>query len=175
MDKNQSKRKSVNKSNKKMENKTNQKTENKSENKPNKNSSNSSTGKLSNKSDNKLDNNISVKKSANQSKISNQIINKSDIESDKQSDNQSQAIQINEEAKTYFQTKAEEEESPIELEVTTNIRYYNLELVFNSFYPIDSLPIAKDISKEERVFKKIKDQSFTYGEIVNKIYNNYIN
>lgn len=162
MDKNQSNKKSVNK--------TNKKTEIKSNDKPNKNSSNSQTNKLSNKSENKSD-----KQSVNQSKISNQIINKSDIESDKQSDNQSQVIQINEEAKNYFKSQLEEEDNPIELEITTNIRYYNLEIVFNSFYPVDSLPIAKDISKEERVFKKIKDPSFTYGEVVIQIYNNYIN
>ena len=54
----------------------------------------------------------------------------------------------------------------------TNIRYYNLENIFNSFYPADSLPIAKNIAREERLNKKIKDQSFTYGEIVNKIFFN---
>ena len=54
--------------------------------------------------------------------------------------------------------------------MNTNIRYYNLENIFNTFYPIDSLPIAKEVSKEERRYKKIKDPSFTYGEIVYKIF-----
>ena len=72
---------------------------------------------------------------------------------------------INEEAKKYF-TIDVKEENPIILDKWTNIRYYNLELIFNSFYPLTSLGIAKNASKEERIAKKIKDNSFTYGEIV---------
>lgn len=94
-------------------------------------------------------------------------------QSNKQSENQvhnqilDQEISVNEEAKRYFDNRVDDEENPIQLGITTNIRYYNLENVFNSFYPVDSLPIAKNISREERINKKLKDPSFTYGEIVN--------
>ena len=75
---------------------------------------------------------------------------------------------INEEAMKYF-TIDLKEENPIILDKWTNIRYYNLQLIFDSFYPLTSLNIAKNTSKEERIAKKIKDTSFTYGEIVNLI------
>ena len=74
---------------------------------------------------------------------------------------------INEEAMKYF-TIDIKEENPIILDKWTNIRYYNLQLIFDSFYPLTSLSIAKNTSKEERIAKKIKDTSFTYGEIVYK-------
>ena len=74
---------------------------------------------------------------------------------------------INEEAMKYF-TLNLKEENPIILDKWTNIRYYNLELILDSFYPLTSLAIAKNTSKEERIAKKIKDNSFTYGEIVFK-------
>ena len=74
---------------------------------------------------------------------------------------------INDEAMKYF-TLNLKEENPIILDKWTNIRYYNLELIFDSFYPLTSLAIAKNTSKEERIAKKIKDNSFTYGEIVFK-------
>ena len=74
---------------------------------------------------------------------------------------------INEEAMKYF-TLNLKEENPIILDKWTNISYYNLELIFDSFYPLTSLAIAKNTSKEERIAKKIKDNSFTYGEIVFK-------
>ena len=74
---------------------------------------------------------------------------------------------INEEAMKYF-TLNLKEENPIILDKWTNIRYYNLELIFDSFYPLTSLAIAKNTSKEERIAKIIKDNSFTYGEIVFK-------
>ena len=74
---------------------------------------------------------------------------------------------INEEAMKYF-TIDLKEENPIILDKWTNIRYYNLQLIFDSFYPLTSLAIAKNTSKEERIAKKIKDTSFTYGEIVIK-------
>ena len=75
---------------------------------------------------------------------------------------------INEEAMKYF-TLNLKEENPIILDKWTNIRYYNLELIFDTFYPLTSLAIAKNTSKEERIARKIKDKSFTYGEIVFKI------
>ena len=76
---------------------------------------------------------------------------------------------INEEAKKYFVLNLKED-NPIILDKWTNIRYYNLELIFGSFYPLTSLAIAKNTSKEERIARKIKDKSFTYGEIVFKIF-----
>ena len=77
--------------------------------------------------------------------------------------------EINEEAMRYF-TIDLKEDNPIILDKWTNIRYYNLQLIFDSFYPLTSLAIAKNTSKEERIAKKIKDTSFTYGEIVYKSY-----
>ena len=76
---------------------------------------------------------------------------------------------INEDANKYF-TKDLNEENPILLDKLANIRYYNLEIIFDSFYPLTSLAIAKNTSKEERIARKIKDKSFTYGEIVFKIF-----
>ena len=75
---------------------------------------------------------------------------------------------INEEAKKYFVINLKEDNLII-LDKWTNIRYYNLELIFDTFYPLTSLAIAKNTSKEERIARKIKDKSFTYGEIVFKI------
>ena len=79
---------------------------------------------------------------------------------------------INEEAKKYFVINLKED-NPIILDKWTNIRYYNLELIFDTFYPLTSLAIAKNTSKEERIARKIKDKSFTYGEIVFKIILNF--
>lgn len=70
------------------------------------------------------------------------------------------------EAKTYFDCKSPEEDCPIRFPEETSIRYYKLEKIFNSFFPADSLSLAKEKSKEERETKNIKDSSFTYGEIV---------
>ena len=94
------------------------------------------------------------------------LVNEPIKEEKKESSKNSIIININDEAKTYFNGIAPEEEYPIILDVNTNIRYYNLENIFNTFYPADSLNIAKDISREERIRRKIKDPSFTYGEIV---------
>ena len=55
---------------------------------------------------------------------------------------------------------------PIKIEKETNIKYYNLEKIFNTFYSENSLSIAKDKSREERENKGITDNSFVYGEIV---------
>ena len=74
---------------------------------------------------------------------------------------------VNEDAKKYFVVDLKEENPKI-FNKWTNIRYYNLELIFDSFYPLTSLAIAKNTSKEERIARKIKDKSFTYGEIVFK-------
>lgn len=59
-----------------------------------------------------------------------------------------------------------EEEMPIVLSSKLNKKYYNLELIYNSFYPKNSISIAKEKSKEERDNKAINDDSFVYGEIV---------
>ena len=72
----------------------------------------------------------------------------------------------NQDAANYFTNRTEEEESPIVIDPETNIKYFQLEQIFNSFFPNDSLSIAKEKSKEERDSKRINDSSFTYGEIV---------
>lgn len=74
-------------------------------------------------------------------------------------------ISIEEEAKHYFDPR-DQEDSPLTLDESTNIRYYNLEMLFNTFYPSNSLTIAKQKSKEEREQKHLTDPCFTYGEIV---------
>ena len=66
----------------------------------------------------------------------------------------------------YFLSRTEEEENPIIIDEETSTKYYNLEVLFNSFFPNDSLSIAKEKSKEERDSKRINDPSFTYGEVV---------
>ena len=79
-----------------------------------------------------------------------------------------------EEGANYFlnQSKGEsKEESPIIVEPETCIRYFDLEKVFDSFFPERSLSLAKEKSTEERDSKHINDSSFTYGEVViKKIY-----
>jgi hypothetical protein len=70
------------------------------------------------------------------------------------------------EAENYFASRTEEEECPIVIDQETSIKYYRLEQLFNSFFPSDSLSIAKEKSKEERDSKRINDSTFTYGEIV---------
>ena len=70
------------------------------------------------------------------------------------------------EAETYFNPQTSEEDMRIKIEKETNIKYYNLEKIFNTFYSENSLSIAKDKSREERENKGITDNSFVYGEIV---------
>lgn len=72
-------------------------------------------------------------------------------------------------AENYFGKQSEEEEEPFEPEVQTSIRYYNLEQIFNTFFPDDSLYIGKTKSKKERESKKIEDSNYTYGEVVTNI------
>lgn len=182
-------KKSMNKPEKLTLNKSNKKSINKSQNEPINKSSNLSSNKIINKSfmhsnnkdgikivhkqENKKDksNNPIIKKGTDFKQSIYQSRNQSDNQSinasNKESKNNSETININDEAKTYFNCIIAGEENPITLDINTNIRYYNLENVFNSFYPVDSLQIAKEISKEERLIKKLKDPSFTYGEIVN--------
>ena len=52
------------------------------------------------------------------------------------------------EAENYFASRTEEEECPIVIDQETSIKYYRLEQLFNSFFPSDSLSIAKEKSKE---------------------------
>ena len=75
---------------------------------------------------------------------------------------------MKQEGSNYFENRSteEEEENPIMVEEETAKRYYALEEVFNSFFPDNSLSIAKSKSIEERDSKHINDSSFTYGEIV---------
>jgi len=75
------------------------------------------------------------------------------------------------EAASYFNSRTEDEETPVIIDQEASIKYYQLEQLFNSFFPNDSLSIAKEKSKEERDSKRINDSSFTYGEIVKHILN----
>lgn len=86
-----------------------------------------------------------------------------------ETENNPPIINIEDVAKSYFESKSNQEDIPIQLNPQTNIRYYNLEILFNIFYPEDSLNIAKDYSKKEREEKKILDTSLTYSETVCKI------
>ena len=70
------------------------------------------------------------------------------------------------EAENYFSSRTEDEENPIIIDQETSIKYFRLEQLFNSFFPDDSLSIAKEKSKEERDTKRINDSAFTYGEAV---------
>ena len=74
-------------------------------------------------------------------------------------------------------TEGGNEENPIVIEPNTAIRYFNLEKIFNTFFPEGSLSLAKGKSTEERDSKHINDSSFTYGEVViiNNIYFFYNN
>ena len=70
------------------------------------------------------------------------------------------------EGSNYFASREKEEDYPIKINKESSIKCYNLEKIFNYFFPDDSLSIAKSKSLEERDNKHIKDSSFTYGEIV---------
>jgi hypothetical protein len=78
---------------------------------------------------------------------------------------------MQQEGENYFANQSKEEnkeENPIIVEPESAIRYYNLEKVFNTFFPERSLSIAKEKSTAERDSKHINDSSFTYGEVVIK-------
>ena len=114
-----------------------------------------------------------------QSKITNQsksFSKKNDVieNNNKENSSKSSFIKIDEKACKYFENKMDNEEYPVKIEEYTNIRYYNLEIIFNTFYPIDSLSKAKNISKKERESKNIEDTSFTYGEIVHLYFITFI-
>ena len=78
---------------------------------------------------------------------------------------------MQQEGENYFANQSKEEnkeENPIIVEPESAIRYYNLEKIFNTFFPERSLSIAKEKSTAERDSKHINDSSFTYGEVVIK-------
>ena len=82
---------------------------------------------------------------------------------------------MQQEGANYFTNQSKEdnkEENPIIVEPESAIKYFNLEKVFNTFFPERSLSIAKEKSTQERDSKHINDSSFTYGEVV--IINFYI-
>ena len=81
----------------------------------------------------------------------------------------------NEDGSNYFLGKNDEEDYPLKIDEATSKKYFQLEKIFNQFFPINSLSIAKDKSKEERDQKQIIDPSFACGEIVNIfIYQKYL-
>ena len=79
----------------------------------------------------------------------------------------------NEDGSNYFLGKNDEEDYPLKINEATSKKYFQLEKIFNQFFPNNSLSKAKDKSKEERDQKQIIDPSFVYGEIVN-IYQKYL-
>ena len=72
----------------------------------------------------------------------------------------------NDDGSNYFASQSKDEDYPISINAETSKRYFQLEKLFNSFFPSDYLSLAKEKSKEERDSKNINDSSFTYGEIV---------
>ena len=81
-----------------------------------------------------------------------------------------QINQLEENGITYFSPRIDEEESPIELDENTSLKYFGLEKIYNFYYPENSLSIAKESSKNEREQKRLNDSSFIYGEVVNRFY-----
>ena len=79
-----------------------------------------------------------------------------------------------EDGKHYFASQSKDEDYPISINEEISEKYFQLEKIFNSFFPNNYLSLAKEKSKEERDSKKINDSSFTYGEIVfHFLYNTY--
>ena len=81
-----------------------------------------------------------------------------------------QINQLEQNGITYFSPRIDEEESPIELDQNTSLKYFGLEKIYNFYYPENSLSIAKESSKNEREQKRLNDSSFIYGEVVNRFY-----
>lgn len=81
-----------------------------------------------------------------------------------------QINQLEQNGITYFSPRIDEEESPIELDENTSLKYFGLEKIYNFYYPENSLSIAKESSKSEREQKRLNDSSFIYGEVVNRFY-----
>ena len=82
---------------------------------------------------------------------------------------------LNDDGSSYFASQSKDEDCPIIIAPDISKRYFQLQKLFDSFFPSDYLSIAKEKSKQERDNKKINDSSFTYGEIVFKsLYNTLI-
>ena len=73
---------------------------------------------------------------------------------------------VQEEAENYFVSRSKEEQNPCDLSISAAVRYFNIEQIFNTFFPDNSLLIAKAKSKEERNKRHIEESNFVYGEIV---------
>lgn len=66
----------------------------------------------------------------------------------------------------YFSPRSAEEMMPVEVDESTNFKYFGLEKIYNFYYADNSLSLAKESSKNEREEKKLNDSSFIYGEVV---------
>ena len=55
-----------------------------------------------------------------------------------------QINQLEQNGITYFSPRIDEEESPIELDENTSLKYFGLEKIYNFYYPENSLSIAKE-------------------------------
>jgi hypothetical protein len=70
----------------------------------------------------------------------------------------------------YFDSRVCEEENPVKLSSEINLKYEELDMLFEEFFDENGLQVAKNSSKEEREKRKLDDSSFVYGEIVNLSY-----
>jgi hypothetical protein len=67
--------------------------------------------------------------------------------------------------KEYFDQQDPEEESIIQVDSKTNLRYQKLEELYNKVVPLENYEAAKKKSRCEQARLKVKNQStFTYGE-----------
>ena len=78
-------------------------------------------------------------------------------------------MNTHEEIINYFSPKSKEETMLIKLSEYENIKYYNIEKIFNLYYHLDSLLVAKISSMNERNTNDLKDSCYVYGEVVNII------
>ena len=78
-------------------------------------------------------------------------------------------MNTHEEIINYFSPKSKEETMPIKLSEYENIKYYNIEKIFNLYYHLDSLLVAKISSMNEKNTNDLKDSCYVYGEVVNII------
>jgi hypothetical protein len=79
------------------------------------------------------------------------------------------------EAEKFLEKQHLEEDEPISIEGSLSTHYYKLNSIFESFFPDDSLNLAKYTSKAEREQKSLNDSNYIYGEVVRKNYLNFIN
>ena len=78
-------------------------------------------------------------------------------------------MNTHEEIINYFSPKSKEETMLIKLSEYENIKYYNIEKIFNLYYHLDSLLVAKISSMNQRNTNDLKDSCYVYGEVVNII------